>query len=88
MIIAVFILLSMMNFTTARRIFRCPEKDIDEGCKDPLSCMYPNPNDCNGFIQCDDSGRIYYKSCNPGLLWNDIIRNCDIPRHSTCGFYG
>lgn len=65
-------------------IFVCPSEDIETGCKDPMSCIYPDPNNCNGFIQCNDAGQIFYKECNIGLEWNDLIKNCDEPRHSTC----
>ncbi|CAF1218014.1 unnamed protein product [Adineta ricciae] len=67
-----------------RKGFVCPEKDILGGCKDPKECIYQNPNDCGGFIQCDDSGKVYYKKCNVGLKWNNRIKNCDIPRKTTC----
>ena len=62
--------------------FSCPEEDIADGCKTALSCLYPNPSDQNGFLQCDDSGQVYRQKCNPGLVWNDKIKNCDAPsRH-------
>jgi hypothetical protein len=74
----------MLDTTFAQTSFTCPEEDIDKGCKNPLSCLYPNPDNCNGFIQCDDAGRVYYKKCAGGLHWNDLIKNCDEPRHAKC----
>ena len=68
----------------AMNIFTCPPDDIETGCKDPTMCIYPDFNDCNGFIQCNDGGQIFHKKCNVGLEWNDLIKNCDEPRYSTC----
>jgi len=65
-------------------IFVCPLEDTDTGCKDPNSCIYADPNNCNGFIQCTDGGQVFHKDCNVGLEWNDLIKNCDEPRRSTC----
>ena len=56
--------------------FVCPEEDIDGGCKEATSCIYANPADRHGFIQCDDGGRVYFKKCNAGLVWKDRIKNC------------
>ena len=60
--------------------FSCPEDDIADGCKTAKSCIYPDPSDSNGFLQCDDSGQVYHQKCNPSLVWNDKIKNCDAPR--------
>jgi hypothetical protein len=59
--------------------FTCPEDDIASGCLTASSCLYPDPSDRNGFLQCDDSGQVYNQKCNRGLVWNDKIKNCDAP---------
>lgn len=69
----------------ARGIFRCPQKDIETGCLDPKMCIYPDPYNCNGFIQCTDGGVVFRKNCNRDLEWNERIKNCDEPKRSTCG---
>ena len=75
----------MLTFSAGRRAFVCPQEDMDTGCKDPKECIYPDPSDCNGFIQCNDAGEVFHQKCNVGLEWNDRIKNCDTPRRSTCG---
>ncbi|UJR24439.1 hypothetical protein I4U23_005815 [Adineta vaga] len=89
MLCSLVLLIILFDITFARtRSFNCPEEDIDKGCKHPLSCLYPNPNNCQEFIQCDDAGRVYYKKCTGGLHWNDIIKNCDEPRRVKCKVRG
>lgn len=56
--------------------FECPEEDVSKGCADPTACLYPNPYDKHGFIQCNDGGQVFYKRCNRGLVWNDRLKNC------------
>lgn len=80
----VLFLLSIFESAIAMNIFICPPEDTMTGCKDPKSCIYPDPNNCNGFIQCNDAGQIFYQNCNQGLEWNDSIKNCEEPQHSTC----
>jgi len=65
--------------------FVCPEEDMEGGCKNGDECIYADPTNCYGFIQCTDWGKIIRKKCNFGLQWNDNIKNCDHPRYSTCG---
>ena len=68
----------------------CPEEDIKRtGCQGPEDCLYPNPYDCNAYIQCvvnDDgkTGTPVNMPCLQGLEWNDNIKSCDWPESSTC----
>ncbi|UJR11672.1 hypothetical protein I4U23_015853 [Adineta vaga] len=84
-VVTFLIITCLLRSVDAQRNFVCPEKDILGGCKDAMECIYENPDDCDGFIQCDDSGQVYYQKCNNGLKWNDRIKNCDIARRTTCG---
>ncbi|CAK9254422.1 unnamed protein product [Sphagnum jensenii] len=75
--------------TTPSSGFVCPEEDIaDTGCKGPTDCLYPNPENCNSFIQCvpqpDGSGEPVVMPCPAGLEWNDNKKQCDYPPDSTC----
>jgi hypothetical protein len=70
--------------------FQCPRADIvNTGCKGPKDCLYPNPNNCNSFIQCvpqpDGSGKPQLMPCPADLKWNDNKKQCDWPQDSTCG---
>ncbi|CAG2166321.1 unnamed protein product [Oppiella nova] len=69
--------------------FVCPVEDIaNTGCKGPTDCLYPNPENCQTFIQCtvnpDNSGTPVVMPCPAGLEWNDNIKRCDYPESSTC----
>jgi hypothetical protein len=75
--------------TTPSSEFVCPEEDIaNTGCKGPKDCLYPNPENCVTFIQCvpqpDGSGKPQVMPCPAGLEWNDIKKECDWPKDSTC----
>ncbi len=74
----------ILDFGIDMSIFTCPEEDIMGGCKDPTMCIYADPNNCHGLIQCTDGGEVFHQNCNVGLEWNDSIKNCDKLRHSTC----
>ena len=76
---------SMFTFSAGRRKFICPAEDMATGCTDPKMCIYPDPSDCHGFIQCTDGGQIFHQKCNAGLAWIDEIKNCGAPSRSTCG---
>jgi hypothetical protein len=69
--------------------FVCPRDDIaNTGCMGPKDCLYPNPANCNSFIQCvpqpDGSGKPVVMPCPAGLEWNDNKKECDYPQDSTC----
>ncbi|CAG2176816.1 unnamed protein product, partial [Oppiella nova] len=70
--------------------FVCPEEDIaNTGCKGPKDCLYPNPENCQTFIQCtvnadNKTGTPVVMPCPAGLEWNDNIKRCDYPESSTC----
>ena len=71
--------------------FVCPSEDISATkCMGPKDCLYPDPTNCNGFIQCapaDDTyttGTVYHMPCPDGLLWNDVQKWCDWPENTTC----
>jgi hypothetical protein len=69
--------------------FQCPRDDItNTGCKGPKDCLYPNPANCNSFIQCvpqpDGSGKPQVMPCPVGLEWNDNKKECDWSQDSTC----
>ncbi len=69
--------------------FQCPRDDIaNTGCMGPKDCLYPNPANCNSFIQCvpqpDGSGKPQVMPCPAGLEWNDNKKECDWPSSSTC----
>lgn len=61
-------------------------EDIENGCSDPKSCLYPDPNNCNGFIQCDDGGQVHHQQCSGGLFWNDRVKDCTGPNRFGCRF--
>jgi len=64
--------------------FTCPPDDGTVRCRQPKECMFSDPNNCAGFIECDEAGQTFPQQCNLGLLWNDRIKNCDHPARSTC----
>ncbi|USW54951.1 Putative chitin binding domain-containing protein [Septoria linicola] len=71
--------------------FTCPSADISSTrCMGPKDCLYPDPNSCEGYIQCapaDETyttGLIYHMPCPAGLLWNDVQKWCDWPENATC----
>lgn len=78
--------------TSHSQNFVCPREDIaNTGCKGPKDCLYPNPQNCNTFIQCvpqpDGSGNPVVMPCapsNPPLEWNDNKKECDYPGQGTC----
>lgn len=63
----------------------CSEEEIAEtGCKGPKDCLYPNPDNCNSFIQCTvnsdgETGTPVVMPCPDDLEWNDIDKLCDWP---------
>ncbi|CAF0736939.1 unnamed protein product [Adineta steineri] len=80
-------------FSCSASDFVCPEEDIAETqCLGPKDCLYPNPQDCNSYIQCtvnadQVTGTPVVMPCqpnNPPLQWNDDTKECDYPENSTC----
>ena len=93
MILANFIVLTIVGWTAYSTAFDCPEEDISAtACKGPKDCLYPNPDDCNSFIQCtvnadERTGTPVVMPCAPAtppLEWNDNKKECDYPGSSTC----
>ena len=70
--------------------FVCPTEDIaSTGCQGPKDCLYPNPDSCTTFIQCEvnadgTTGTPVVRDCPSGLEWNDNNKECDYPTSSTC----
>ncbi|KAF7336364.1 Carbohydrate-binding module family 14 protein [Mycena venus] len=64
----------------------CPAEDITAtACMGPKDCLYPNPEDCHSFIQCNDSGLAYVMPCAPNdLVYNDSLKQCDYPESTAC----
>lgn len=58
---------------------KCPAGDIADDCRGPKVCLYADPEDSTGFIQCNDAGMAYKLPCPAGLEWNDIGKICDYP---------
>ncbi|KAJ6541168.1 hypothetical protein DFH09DRAFT_1174668 [Mycena vulgaris] len=60
----------------------CPQADIDAtGCRGPKDCLYPNPDDCHSYIQCNDGGLAYVMPCLSDILpvaYNDATKECDL----------
>jgi len=54
------------------------------GCDGAESCLYPDPETCKGFIQCDQTGRVFHMKCPKGLEWNQKRKTCDWPQNSNC----
>ncbi|MEH1835806.1 MAG: carbohydrate-binding module family 14 protein [Nostoc sp.] len=68
----------------------CPTEDItNTQCQGPKDCLYPNPKNCNTYIQCTVNndgmtGTPVVMPCPGGLQWNDNQKICDWPNSSTC----
>ena len=53
-------------------------------CSDEAVGTYlPHPEDCQKFYQCDH-GHPVEKTCAYGLLWNNVLVNCDWPSNVQC----
>jgi len=54
----------------------------------PFTCpgpgIYPDPEHCEKFYLCDESGIAYSKTCPNGLRYNPAIKACDWPEHVQC----
>ena len=83
-------LLSLTLLNASASDFVCPREDIAAtGCNGPKDCLYPNPDTCNTFIQCEVNsdgvtGTPVVRDCPAGLEWNDNKKECDYPANSTC----
>jgi hypothetical protein len=64
--------------------YKCPEKDIEKGCKGPKDCHYSHPSNCSSFVHCDSYGNAYRMPCPSDLEWNDEDKECVDPKKSTC----
>ena len=75
---------------TSVSAFECPKEDIAAtGCVGPKDCLYPDPDSCQKFIQCEVNsdgvtGTPVERDCPHGLQWNDNKKECDYPEDSTC----
>ncbi len=74
---------------TPAEVFTCSEADIEAtGCKGPKNCLYPNPENCETFIQCvpqpDGSTKPFVIKSFSRLLWNKKVKICDCPQSSIC----
>lgn len=73
-----------------RAAFACPPEDIIRTkCLGPKDCLYPNPDDCDSFIQCTVNpggvtGTPVVMPCPAGLHWNDRGKICDYPANADC----
>eukprot|EP00794_Sanderia_malayensis_P019438 gene19438-21363_t len=45
---------------------------------------YPDPYNCNKFIQCDNFGKGFHMTCPTGLHFNPKYSVCDWPRNVNC----
>ncbi|TRY79747.1 hypothetical protein TCAL_01968 [Tigriopus californicus] len=43
-----------------------------------------DPNNCQGYLQCDGEGSYLSRSCGAGLNWNNIVSLCDYPDNAPC----
>ncbi|KAJ7191684.1 hypothetical protein GGX14DRAFT_578707 [Mycena pura] len=83
----------------AREPFICPVEDIESTqCKGPKDCLYPNPDSCTSYIQCEVNadgvtGTPIIRPCVAELLvfplqWNDNFKECGLAEFSTCPHRG
>lgn len=47
-------------------------------CRDRQDDTYPNPDDCQSYIQCFN-GFAYYMTCPKGTAWNQEYKRCTFP---------
>jgi len=71
------------NASPLHPTFKCPASDIVDDCRGPKDCLYPDPDDAGGYIQCNGAGMAYKMSCPADLWWNDTAKICDFPDNST-----
>jgi hypothetical protein len=66
--------------------YPCPQEDIESTqCRGPKDCLYPHPEDCSRFVQCNAAALAYDMPCPPGNLhWNDHTKECDYPQNAGC----
>lgn len=65
--------------------YPCPQDEIAAtGCRGPKDCLYPNPRNCNHFIQCNDASLAYDMPCAANLHFNVKTRECDWPTNANC----
>ena len=65
--------------------YPCPQDEIAAtGCRGATDCLYPNPSNCNRFVQCNDAGIAYDMPCVADLHFNEKTRQCDWPANSGC----
>lgn len=43
-----------------------------------------DPNNCQGYLQCDGESTYLARSCGAGLNWNSILSLCDFPDNAPC----
>lgn len=71
-------------------LFICSMDDIiSTKCLGKKDCLYANPDECNGYIQCtvdpgEITGTTVYIDCSDGEEWNNNEKECGSPRDSTC----
>ena len=53
-------------------------------CKNRESGLYPDPDDCAGFIICN-IGKAHRQKCAPPQLLRADTMNCDLPERVDCG---
>ena len=56
----------------------------DGFCKNRESGLYPDPDDCAGFIICN-IGKAHRQKCAPPQLLRADTMNCDLPDRVDCG---
>ncbi|XP_054153521.1 peritrophin-55-like [Oppia nitens] len=65
--------------------YPCPKDEIENTkCLGAYDCLYPNPRNCNRFIQCNDAGLAYDMPCAANLHFNEATRRCDYPENANC----
>lgn len=55
-------------------------------CENIVFGFVPFEKDCSKFCECFQGEINKVKQCNEGLLFNDVISNCDYPSNTTCHY--
>ncbi|KAK8748310.1 hypothetical protein OTU49_016066 [Cherax quadricarinatus] len=50
----------------------------------PVPTYLADPEDCTSYCECDGTTAFHF-TCDPGLLYNDVIHVCDWPDNVDCG---
>lgn len=67
--------------------FTCPP--AVNGCKGAKDCLYPSPDRCNWFIQCDASGIAYTGACPmESMVCKLYLRNVTRVNNENADFWG